>query len=63
MGWISDKIEKFRQMPTPYVILHVTSRSLFGFGFGRTFDYLAAGMDWLDIYWCGSGDSYSKCQN
>jgi len=34
MSWISDKIEKFRQMPTIYLVLHVTSRSLFGVGLG-----------------------------
>ncbi|HUV75273.1 MAG TPA: hypothetical protein VMW00_01325 [Dehalococcoidales bacterium] len=34
MSWISSKIEKFRQMPTTYLVLHVTSRSLFGVGLG-----------------------------
>ena len=34
MNWIGEKIEKFRQMPTTYLVLHVTSRSLFGVGLG-----------------------------
>ncbi|MFQ6121779.1 MAG: hypothetical protein ACE5LA_01795 [Dehalococcoidales bacterium] len=34
MGWIGDKVEKFRQIPTPYFILHITSRFLFGIGLG-----------------------------
>lgn len=34
MSWISDKIEKFRQMPNPYFALHIASRFLFGVGLG-----------------------------
>lgn len=34
MSWIGEKIEKFRQVPTIYLVLHVTSRSLFGVGLG-----------------------------
>ena len=46
MSWIGEKIEKFRQMPTTYLVLHVTSRSLFGVGLGLL---LAA---WLPV-WTG----------
>ncbi len=34
MSWISSKIEKFRQLPTPYIILHVMSRFVGGVGLG-----------------------------
>ncbi len=34
MSLISDKIEKFRQMPNPYFALHIASRFLFGVGLG-----------------------------
>jgi len=34
MSWISDRVEKFRQMPNPYFALHITSRFLFGVGLG-----------------------------
>ena len=34
MSWISNRIEKFRQMPNPYFALHITSRFLFGVGLG-----------------------------
>jgi len=34
MGWISDKIEKFRQMRNPYFALHIASRFIFGVGLG-----------------------------
>ena len=34
MSWISDKTEKFRQMPNTYFVLHITSRFLFGVGLG-----------------------------
>jgi len=34
MSWISDKAEKFRQMPNPYLSLHITGKFLFGVGLG-----------------------------
>lgn len=34
MSWISDKVEKFRQMPNPYFTLHITAKFLFGVGLG-----------------------------
>ena len=34
MSWVSDKTEKFRQMPNPYFALHIASRFLFGLGLG-----------------------------
>jgi len=34
MSWISDKTEKFRQVPNPYFSLHITSKFLFGVGLG-----------------------------
>jgi len=34
MGWFGDKMEKFRQIPTPYFAMHITSRFLFGVGLG-----------------------------
>jgi len=46
MSWISDKTEKFRQVPNPYFSLHITSKFLFGVGLG----VLLAG--WLPI-WTG----------
>jgi len=46
MGWFGDKIEKFRQMPNPYLTLHITGKFLFGVGLGLL---LAA---WLPI-WTG----------
>ncbi len=46
MSWISDKIERFRQMPNPYFALHITSRFLFGVGLGLLL------ATWLPI-WTG----------
>ena len=46
MSWIGEKIEKFRQMPTTCLVLHVTSRSLFSFGLGLLL------ATWLPI-WTG----------
>ena len=34
MSWISERIEKFRQMPTPYLYLHITAKVLGGLGLG-----------------------------
>ena len=34
MSWISDRVEKFRQMPNSYFALHITSKVLFGVGLG-----------------------------
>ena len=34
MGWIGDKIEKFRRVPNPYFALHIASRFFFGLGLG-----------------------------
>ena len=34
MSWISDKVEKFRQVPNPYFTLHITAKFLFGVGLG-----------------------------
>ena len=34
MSWISDKVEKFRQVPDPYFTLHITAKFLSGVGLG-----------------------------
>jgi len=34
MGWIGDKMEKFREVPNPYFALHITGKFLFGVGLG-----------------------------
>ena len=34
MSWISNKVEKFRQVPNPYFSLHVTAKFLAGVGIG-----------------------------
>jgi len=34
MSWFGDKVEKFRHIPNPYFTLHITSKFLFGVGFG-----------------------------
>jgi len=34
MSWISEKVEKFRQLPNPYFSLHVTAKFLAGVGLG-----------------------------
>ena len=34
MSWISDKVEKFRQVPNPYFTLHITAKFLSGVGLG-----------------------------
>ena len=34
MGWYSNKVAKFRQMPDPYFSLHITGKFLFGVGLG-----------------------------
>ena len=34
MSWISNKVEKFRQVPNPYFALHITAKFLFGVGLG-----------------------------
>ena len=46
MSWISDKIERFRQMPNPYFALHIISGFLFGVGLGLLL------ATWLPI-WTG----------
>ena len=46
MSWFNDKIEKFRQMPNPYLSLHTTAKFLGGGGLGVL---LAA---WLPV-WTG----------
>ena len=34
MGWLGDKIEKFRRVPNPYFSMHITGKFLFGVGLG-----------------------------
>ena len=34
MSWFGNKMEKFRQVPNPYLTLHITSKFLFGVGLG-----------------------------
>ena len=34
MGWIGDKMEKFRGMPNPYFTMHITGKFLAGVGLG-----------------------------
>ncbi len=34
MSWISNKVEKFRQIPNPYFGLHITAKFLGGVGLG-----------------------------
>ncbi len=46
MGWIGDKTEKFRGVPTPYFTLHITAKFLFGVGLGVLL------ASWLPI-WTG----------
>ena len=46
MGWLGDKVAKFRQVPNPYFSMHITGKFLFGVGLGVL---LAA---WLPI-WAG----------
>ena len=46
MSWISDKMKKFRQVPNPYFVLHITARFVFGVGLGLLLAY------WLPM-WTG----------
>lgn len=46
MSWINDKVEKFRQVPNPYFLLHIAARFLFGVGLGLLL------ATWLPI-WTG----------
>ena len=34
MGWFGDKAERFRQVPNPYLSMHITGKFLFGVGLG-----------------------------
>ena len=34
MGWYSNKVAKFRQVPDPYFSLHITAKFLAGVGIG-----------------------------
>lgn len=34
MGWYSNKVAKFRQVPDPYFSLYITAKFLFGVGLG-----------------------------
>ena len=34
MGWIGNKMEKFRQVPNPYFSMHITGKFLGGVGLG-----------------------------
>ena len=50
MNWIGNKIEKFRQLPTPYIILHVMSRFVGGVGLGVLLTtWLPVWTGWLFI--------------
>jgi len=46
MSWLSDKTEKFRQVPNPYFSMHITAKFLFGVGLGVLL------VTWLPI-WSG----------
>jgi len=50
MGWLGDKMEKFRQMPNPYFAMHITSRFFFGAGLGLLLAiWLPAWTGWIFI--------------
>ena len=34
MGWIGNKMEKFRRVPNAYFGMHITGKFLFGVGLG-----------------------------
>ena len=34
MGWFGDKAERFRQVPNPYLSMHISGKFLFGVGLG-----------------------------
>lgn len=34
MGWFGDKAERFRQVPNPYISMHITGKFLGGVGLG-----------------------------
>lgn len=46
MSWLSDKTQKFRQVPNPYFSMHITGKFLFGVGLGLLL------ATWLPI-WAG----------
>jgi len=34
MGWIGNKMGKFRQVPNPYFVMHIAAKFLVGLGLG-----------------------------
>ena len=46
MSWLSDKTERFREVPNPYFSMHITGKFLFGVGLGILL------VTWLPI-WTG----------
>ena len=46
MSWIGDKTAKFRGVPNPYFLMHITAKFLFGMGLGMLL------ATWLPI-WTG----------
>jgi len=46
VSWLSDKTERFRQVPNPYFSMHITGKFLFGVGLGLLL------ATWLPV-WAG----------
>jgi len=46
MGWIGEKVDKFRRLPNSYLTMHVMARFLFGVGLGLLL------ATWLSV-WTG----------
>jgi hypothetical protein len=51
MSWFAEKFEKFRKLPTRLLMLHVTSKFLFGVGLGALLASYLKGLDWQICGW------------
>ena len=50
MKWISNRMEKFRQVPNPYFTMHIPARSLAGVGLGLLLaTWLPVWIGWIFI--------------
>ncbi len=50
MGWLGDKMERFRQVPNPYFATHITGKFLAGVGLGVLLaTWLSVWTGWIFI--------------
>lgn len=51
MAWVAEKFEKFDKLPKPLLVVHISSKLLFGMGFGILLASYLSSINWQLYGW------------